>query len=330
MKKFLKILLLIVLCLVIAAGVVFIAIPMTERRSNIALDGSSEWMADISDNAGLERIYIPGTHDSASQYAQLAFFSKCQASDIYTQLNDGFRYLDIRLGARDTKAGTVLTLYHGFCKCRTGPWPWSETLDLDAVLDQCYRFLDENPSETVVFAVKMEQGSDVAQFQTLLHSYIDQAPEKWYLSDRIPNLGDCRGKLVLMRRYEDANGFGAKAGIQLFWEDQGGNDDVSLVYNAEDQGGYFLLVQDRYKYSTEDKWNAFVKSLDNNTAVSARHLYLTFLSTNGTPKFGHPYSYAKELNKKLLAEDLSGSDSSWIIVDFSDALLAQKIYQLNK
>ena len=331
MKKVFKTLLVIVLLLVIAAGVLFIAVPMTETRSDtFAFEGSSKWMEGISDQTGLERIYIPGTHDSASQYAQLAFFSKCQASDIYTQLNDGFRYLDIRLGARETEDGAVLTLYHGFCKCRKGPWPWSETLDLDDVLDQCYRFLDEDPSETIVFAVKMEQGSDVAQFQTLLHKYIDQASERWYLSDRIPSLGDCRGKLVLMRRYEDVNKLGEKAGIQLFWEDQGGNDDVSLAYSTEEQPGYTLFVQDRYKYSAEDKWNAFKKSLDSNTAMSARHLNLTFLSTNGTPKFGHPYSYAKDLNKLLLAENISVTEPFWAVIDFSDALLAQKIYSLNK
>ena len=329
MKKVIKTLLAILLLLAVAAGVLFIVVPMTETRDSFTFEGSAGWMAGIDDSKGLEEIYIPGTHDSASQYAQLAYFSKCQASDIYTQLNDGFRYLDIRLGARETKEVTALTLYHGFCKCKKGPWPWSEALDIDAVLDQCYRFLDENPSETVVFAVKMEQGSDEAQFQSLLHSYIDKAPDKCYLSDTIPTLGECRGKLVLMRRYEDAGKLGAKSGIQLFWADQGGNDDVSLYSVDEMQNDYVLIVQDRYKYSPEDKWSAFVKTLQTG-AADIRVLRLDFLSTNGTPRFGHPYSYARELNKLLLAEDLSKSEPIWAVIDFSDALLAQKIYSLNK
>ena len=329
--KAIKIILFVILLLAIIAAVFFVIIPMTETRSNIDIEGSQAWMAEIPDDRSLEQIYIPGTHDSASKNAQLGYFSKCQASDIATQLNDGYRYLDIRLGARETESGTVLTLYHGFCKCQKGPWPWSAALDLDDVLEQCYSFLESNPSETVVFAVKMEQGKDEAQFQKLLHEYIDKAPEKWYLSDKIPNLGECRGKLVLMRRYEDANKLGKSAGVQLFWEDQGGNDDVSLNISAEDQGSYLLLVQDRYKYSSEDKWNAFTGGLKNIPVMSARHLVLSFLSTNGTPAYGHPYSYAKDLNKRFLAEDFTVyNEPFWAIVDFSDALMAQKIYGLNK
>ena len=328
--KAIKIILFVLLCLVLVAAVFLIIIPMTETRSNIEIEGSQTWMAKIPDEKHLEDIYIPGTHDSASKNAQLAYFSKCQASDIYTQLIDGYRYLDIRLGVRDTKEGSVLTLYHGFCKCKKGPWPWSAALDLDDVLAQCYSFLEENPSETVVFAVKMEQGSDEAQFQKLLHSYIDKDSNKWYLSDNIPTLGDCRGKLVLMRRYEDVNKLGKRSGIQLFWEDQGGNDDISLNISEEPQDNYLLLVQDRYKYSVKDKWNAFKESLTDNSNISARHLILNFLSTNGTPAYGHPYSYAKDLNRMLLAEDLTEHAPFWAVFDFSDALIAQKVYGLNK
>ena len=327
--KAIKIILFVLLCIVLIAAVFFVIIPMTETRSNIEIEGSQNWMAEIPDEQSLEEIYIPGTHDSASKNAQLGYFSKCQSSDIYTQLNDGYRYLDIRLGVRETKDGTVLTLYHGFCKCQKGPWPWSALLDLDDVLSSCYTFLEENPTETVVFAVKMEQGKDEVQFQKLLHEYIDKTPDKWFLSDTIPALGECRGKLVLMRRYEDANNLGRSAGIQLFWEDQGGNDDVSLSVAREEQDNYLLLVQDRYKYSAEDKWNAFKASLKSSSA-SEKHLLLTFLSTNGTPAYGHPYSYARDLNKRFLAEDFTVfTDPFWAVVDFSDALMAQKIYKLN-
>jgi hypothetical protein len=94
------------------------------------------------------------------------------------------------------------------------------------------------------------------------------------------------------------------------------------------QPAYTLIVQDRYKYSTKDKWAAFeaglkLESQDENV------LKLHFLSTNGTPKFGHPYAYAKVLNKNLLSEDLSNAAAPWIITDFSTAGMAKLIYDIN-
>ena len=55
-------------------------------------------MAALPDDRVISEITIPGTHDCASQNAQLGFITKCQALDVAQQLNIGARYLDIRLG----------------------------------------------------------------------------------------------------------------------------------------------------------------------------------------------------------------------------------------
>ena len=55
---------------------------------------------------------------------------------------------------------------------------------------------------------------------------------------------------------------------------------------------------------------------------------ISFLSTKGTAKYGHPYSFAKTLNAKLMAEDTASLDG-WIIVDFGSAGLAEHIYKAN-
>ena len=41
----------------------------------------------------------------------------------------------------------------------------------------------------------------------------------------MPTLGQARGKLVLLRRWEDEAGLGARAGLPLLWEDQKGHAD---------------------------------------------------------------------------------------------------------
>ena len=55
-------------------------------------------------------------------------------------------------------------------------------------------------------------------------------------------------------------------------------------------------------------------------------LAIHFLSTKGTLPYGHPYTYAKTLNARLLEQNhLSG----WIVLDFFNAALAQQIYSMN-
>ena len=73
-------------------------------------DRSADWMADLDDGLRLNEIVLPGTHDSATQYVQLAFFSKCQALSIGEQLEAGYRYLDIRLGLSDKVSDIILLI----------------------------------------------------------------------------------------------------------------------------------------------------------------------------------------------------------------------------
>lgn len=301
---------------------VMFVIPLTETGDQTAVEGSADWMAALDDGLGLDAITLPGTHDSGTQYVQLGFFSKCQAKDIAGQLEAGYRYLDIRLAVD----GEGMKLMHGFTNCRSGAMPWNAALSLDEVLEDCYVFLAGHPTETVIFAVKQEHGDEsVAAFETLLNTYVQKEPEFWLLTDSIPTLGEARGKLVLMRRYEDEAGLGSDAGIPLLWENQNGYDDVSLNTVREDNGSYTLWVQDRYEYNAEDKWAAFITGLDTAEAGDG-NVAIHFLSTKGTAIFGHPYGYAKTLNEKLKdRQSLSG----WIVVDFASAPLAEHIYRAN-
>ena len=148
------------------------------------------------------------------------------------------------------------------------------------------------------------------------------------MSDTIPTLGEARGKLVLMRRYEDEAGLGERSGIPLLWPDQKGSAVPALHEEATDQGVYTLWVQDRFEYGVEDKWTAFMKGMAaTEEQLQDGDLAIHFLSTKGTAAYGHPYRYAKELNARLLrTQRLSG----WIVLDFLDAELASHIYSMNK
>ena len=309
--------------LLLAAAVLF-TIPLTERVDAAPVAGSADWMARLPDDTPLGGLSIPGTHDAGTQYVQLGFFSKCQARSIGQQLEDGFRYLDIRLAV----SGNGLGLNHGFCECRTGAAPWSGRLMLEDVLEDCYAFLTAHPTETVIFAVKREHGDEsVAEFQRVLDRYVQEDVERWYLGSELPSLGEARGRLILLRRYDDEAGLGKNAGIALTWPNQNGYDDPEMTFSDQgcSVGSLALAVQDRYEYDKGEKWAAFCAEVGDPDAVVLR-----FLSTKGHMTFGHPYRYARELNPRLLAlcED-QDVFLGWTVIDFGNARLAAAIYEQN-
>lgn len=321
MKKFFKALGKIIagiLILALLLIIVLAVIPLTERVPKAPAADAGDWMAALPDDRAISEITIPGTHDCASKSAQLGFITKCQALDIAQQLNIGARYLDVRLGAVDG----ALKLYHGFTKCKSSPLPWAEQIDLADVLRDCYAFLDAHPGETILFAVKQEHGGlPEAEFDALVQSYVQQEPARWLTPDAIPTLGEARGKLVLLRRYEGS-------GLSLLWANQNGHDDVSLNTVAEDNGSYTLWVQDRYEYGAADKWNAFLAGLDT-AQTDGGNAAVHFLSTKGTLPQGHPWFFAQKLNPQLLALD-QAQLNGWIVVDFLTPELAQAIYSANE
>lgn len=310
--------------LVIAAA--FFFLPLTETVDTTPVEGSADWMKELDGELPLNQIVLPGSHDSATQYVQLAFFSKCQALSIAEQLEAGCRYLDIRLGVDGHN--DTFKLMHGFTNCRTSPFNPVDKLYLDDLLDDCYAFLKKHPTETVVFAVKQEHGKDsVAVFESMLNSYIREDADMWLLTDSIPTLDEARGKLVLMRRYEDEGGLEARSGIPLIWADQKGAKDTRPNVVAEKNDFYTLYVQDRFEYDTEAKWEAFTKGM----AMAEKRakdgdVILSFLSTKGSLTYGHPRQFANVLNPRLAELD---SLSGWVVVDFLSPKLAETIYSHN-
>ena len=322
-RRFLHLLWIIPLLIVLTFGTLMYLVPAFENVDRTPVEGSADWMKDLDDGMPLSSVVLPGTHDAATKNVQLAFFSKCQALTIAEQLEAGFRYLDIRLAAN----GDKLKLMHGFTNCTKSGWPWAATLLFDDVLSDCCAFLTAHPTETIVFAVKHEHGGETPeQFETLLSAYIAQNPDIWLLTDSIPTVGESRGKIVLVRHYEDKNQPVPTLGIPCYWQTQNGHDDVSINAATHRNGKYTLIVQDRYEYDVEDKLNAFRKGV---AAAQTGETFLTinFLSTKGASTFGHPFGLAKKLNAALLGSD--DALQGWIVTDFGSPSIATRIYRTN-
>ena len=323
-----KIVLIVVILLLalvlLAAGAVFL-LPLAENVDRTEVPGSADWMGRLEDELPLECVAIPGTHNSGAAYAQLAFFSKCQALTVSEQLEAGYRYLDIRLA--ESEDGS-LKLTHGFTNCKPSALS-NKALRLADVLADCYAFLDAHPTETVLFCVKHEYGdTSIRDMQLLLADEIAPERDRWLLTDTLPTLGEARGKLVLLVRWSDEAGLGPDAGVPfdcIFFD---GSAATELYTEPNIAGDLLLWVQDRYEYGIEDKWRAFTDSLGINEGVGEAALH--FLSTKGTFAYGHPYRFARALNPRLLDAEMNYANlTGWVIVDFGSAKLAEKIYSYN-
>jgi hypothetical protein len=165
----------------------------------------THWMKNIPDNTLLTEMSIPGTHDSISRNGGITGMAKCQKWTIGKQLKYGVRYLDIRMKAQADKP--YLKGWHG-----------DDTLGVEQdddfydVLYEIKKFLNENSSETVILQLKQECSEfghyDFAQrvFRHFVRN--DVYRNLFYISDKMPKLKDCRGKIVLINRFVNDIGFG--------------------------------------------------------------------------------------------------------------------------
>jgi 1-phosphatidylinositol phosphodiesterase len=196
------------------------------------------WMAGLHDALPLSALSIPGTHNSPTCYTALPSV-RCQAVGVRTQLDNGVRFLDVRVSA--SPDGDDLALVHS-----AFPISLTGTKYLADMLNDVYAFLDANPREAVLISLKREgtgKGNDGDLSRYLKNRYA-AGGRGWFTEPRIPTLGEVRGKVVLVRRFglhDELRGEHGGAG----W----GIDGSSWPDNCADGtcGSGLIRVQDFYE-----------------------------------------------------------------------------------
>lgn len=177
----------------------------------------SRFLKSIPDSVPLSSLMLPGGSTSSKSFIYLssvhtgthdtmAFYgwpiTQCQSQNhtLDLQLNSGIRVVDIRLAI----VGSRLIAYHGII---------SQRVPFTVILRQLHAFLTSPStcSETVVVSIKQED-QDPRLFSRLVREEIMTSPgglDMWYLENRIPNLGEVRGKAVMFSRF-GGNGHGWK------------------------------------------------------------------------------------------------------------------------
>lgn len=232
---------------------------------------TKNWMKALDKRLTLDQISMPGTHDSGTAKAPPGA-ARTQNFDIYTQLNDGIRFLDIRVDANGSESDP-LNIYHGIISCG---------ISLGNVLDDCLIFLLKNPSETLVMLMDAATGS-VKNVQEKFDDYIAQEKYQslFYLESRVPTLQQCQGKIVLLRRFAGNTGIDLSYGWKV-------NETFTLT-TPEQQ---IFEIEDQYKeHNTHKKLAAVEASI--NSAITNPDDGVMHITYNSIAQGGHtPYQYA--------------------------------------
>lgn len=332
------------------------------------------WMKYVDDNKFLDELSIPGTHDSGTcsvdndtepQSSQV----KCQQDYIPTQLLEGIRYFDIRLGKGDNPG-----IDHGdYYLLKKDAY----FMHLSDVIGYFKTFLNENPTEALIMLVS--RGNDEATDESVTTAFakvLDDNPKLFYTSSRVPTLGEVRGKIVLLRRFglDGDSVSGHTWGLDLTeWDDKiKAHSDSATMCLVQDARGFEaagetgdkepyctkVYAQDKYKLTGTDKlsWvdNALkettgrtrnkVDVVDDdgaNVPVQERCWSINYTSCTGLSHGGNPFTSARVVNEHLYKSpyinpsDNKDTKSDYlkhigiIASDFVDAALARSIYQRN-
>lgn len=197
------------------------------------------WMSSLADSNRLSQVTIPGTHDSGADlhtsrlWGIIDQFVICQDFRLANQLRLGVRWFDIRL--RLFNGG--LCVHHGAFYLHK---------NFDDLLQSALDFLQPGSpgaGETVVFMIKQEySGAGDREFGAAVYERLQaRGLANFYLENRVPTLGEVRGKIVIVRRFD--NGLGVDFGMQFDWDDNTKGASFS-------KDGIDVFVQDHYSLNT--------------------------------------------------------------------------------
>uniref|UniRef100_UPI003FEFC1BB hypothetical protein n=1 Tax=Collinsella sp. TaxID=1965294 RepID=UPI003FEFC1BB len=262
-------------------------------------------------------------NDTEPQTSQV----KCQQDYIPTQLLEGIGYFDIRLGKGDDPG-----IDHGgfYLFKKDGNF-----LHLSDVIGYFTTFLKENPTEALIMLVS--RGNDEATDEGITTAFakvMDENPDLFYTSSRVPTLGEVRGKIVLLRRFRLAGNSvsGHTWGLDLTeWDDKAkAHSDSTTMCLVQDARGFEetddagtkepyctkVYAQDKYKLSGTDKliWvdnalkktteltrgNVDVEDADGaKVQVQERCWSINYTSCTGLSHGGNPFTSARVVNEHL-------------------------------
>ncbi|KAK3956862.1 PLC-like phosphodiesterase [Pseudoneurospora amorphoporcata] len=282
----------------------------------------NRWMTGLGDDLSINRLTIPGTHDSGA--VSRTPYVGCHMTTIQQQLENGIRYFDLRAGygflSNKSKPVVHHAVYSIFAR-KPGTHPLDirshfDDLEIEDVFKTFYEFLDKNPGEGLIVQIKRDnfdedkkvlKDAELMKLANDIWELIQLRPSAWILTNSLPTLGQLRGKIQLVRRFvhgitPDQSQLHETYGIPVakVWVDKAKDD---LIRTSSD---FTIRLQDYFDLTSTDgvepigaKW-ALVEQMLNAawlagqagaTAVDASTWFINFSSGMSFPRKDFPLGY---------------------------------------
>ncbi|XP_056100592.1 1-phosphatidylinositol phosphodiesterase-like [Rhinichthys klamathensis goyatoka] len=254
-------------------------------------------METLDNNKLISTLTIPGTHDALALHGGAP--TECQAWSTEDQLKAGIRYFDLRV------SGFGLRIMHG---------PIYQRTSLPEVICIVKTFLTQFRNEVVLLRVKPVfpmKGKVPNLVEKLIKNDNDI-----YKNEKIPSIGEVRGKIVFVQK----NSF--QLGIKLFETDQIGDHKVTKV-----QDKVTKIKQHLEKAATQCRTDSAEKISLSYSSGTSLGTYMGF--------FLLPQKLAKKINPSLidhLAKELKKSPKPCfgiIAMDFPSFDLIEMVIKFN-
>lgn len=221
---------------------------------------NNNWITPLDSNIYVSQMSIPGSHDAATGETMATIigdmFAATQELTLNKQWELGARAFDLRPAIYDPLFGTAeLWLYHGMTRVSIS---WATAMN--TIKAQ----LASNPGEFAIVLFRHEsegtlgKNNDDTDFNTYMTNYINQ--NKNWIVDWKPDLtiGEARGKIILISRFEGSWEYGCFTG---WGHSQEGA--TTTLRNSTGTKVATMYVQDYYNPSTTAaKWSSIQTYLD--------------------------------------------------------------------
>lgn len=266
---------------------------------------SSNWMSKLRDDILINKINLPGTHNSGT--FRMSALGQCQVLSISEQLKIGIRYFDLRFKDKNT-----LYIHHGILK--------DTSYTISHIFEEIKEFLELNKTEGIISKIQVSK-------EEYLSSYLNKYKDILFLSKDIPTLNQIRGKMWILLKLKEIK------------HSRITKDYRSLDKNKIQKKYNICEVDDVYNPQYKEKSNLvinfFNKHRDFYNQTNTQDLVMNQISCNPLASgfkafisFKSPKSTAKKLNnlvRKYLKNDFCGI----VIMDYPSPSVIEEIYDSN-
>ena len=277
-------------------------LPMQKGKAD-----RSDWMADLDDDASLNSLTIPGTHDSGALHSLAEISGKCQSLSVEEQLKIGVRFLDIRLQLVDNE----LKVVHSFV---------DQLTDFEDVLDDLVAFIRNHEGEFLIVSIKEDASPKRSDrmFADVLEEMLLSYPEINTERALPEKVGEARGAIHIVARYKNST-----IGLPCY---DGWKDDDTFVLGD-------VYIQDNYRVPNAEEKIADIRSTYSVAMEKNHALVLNFtscyLETCFPPIYaGLPAHKINRDTQKALLNEYDGP-LGVLVCDFMTAELADAIIGRN-